>query len=107
MLNSLIVLYSRLPAVKRAYLLSVRDPKRQEEGDILWVVIDADGDMEPIVKQTSAIAYETYPGPRSLDIVKAGTAGRFLAPESLLPEQQFYDRAWGGRLMPTPPCSPS
>jgi hypothetical protein len=107
MLNSLIVLYSRLPAVKGAYLISVRDPRRPEEGDILWVVIDANGDMEPIVKQTSAVAYETYPGPRSLDILKAGATGGLLGPDTFLPEQQFYDRAWGHRLMPTPPYSPS
>lgn len=98
MVESLSTLFAARSNVKAAYLVLMHDPQHDEKPHLV-VGIDADGDIERIVREAGAVAADTSPAGEPLDLVRIARGERGLSEYFLNEVRPFYERkSWGAKL---------
>ena len=75
MIDSLTTLFKTIKPVKRAFLCSIKESA--DEKPVLLIGIEADGDIDEIIRAAGSVATDTLPGDEPIDIcqVKKGEKG--------------------------------
>ncbi|HEY1847119.1 MAG TPA: enhanced serine sensitivity protein SseB [Buttiauxella sp.] len=96
MVESLSTLFKSLRTVKRAFICSIKE--QADEQPNLLIGIEADGDVEAIIRQAGSVATDTLPGDEPVDIclVKEGEKG--ISHFMMAHITPFYERRWGSFL---------
>lgn len=97
MVDSLAAYLAKNNNVKAAYLALMHDPSQSEKPHLV-VGIEADGDIERIVREAGVVAGDTAPNGETVDLfrVERGQAG--LSDYFCSQVQPFYRRTWARRL---------
>lgn len=96
MVDSLTTLFKGLKTVKRAFLCSIKE--RADEQPNLLIGIEADGDVEAIIRQAGSVATDTLPGDEPVDICLVAEDEKGISHFMLAHITPFYERRWGSFL---------
>ena len=96
MVDSLTTLFKNLRNVKRAFLCSIKD-KADEEANLL-IGIEADDDIEAIIRQTGSVATDTLVGDEPIDICQVTEGEKGISHFMIAHITPFYERRWGSFL---------
>jgi len=96
MVDSLTTLFKNLKNVKRAFLCSIKE--HADEQPNLLIGIEADGDIESIIRQTGSVATDTLPGDEPIDICQVIEGEKGISHFMLAHITPFYERRWGSFL---------
>jgi len=97
MVDSLTALLARQSKVKAAYLALMHDPAHDEK-PCLVVGIEADGDMEQLIRDAGAVAADTAPNREPVDLLRIKRGDGGLSDYCLRSVKPFYERGWSGKL---------
>ncbi|RLM26355.1 enhanced serine sensitivity protein SseB [Brenneria alni] len=96
MIDSLTQLFTKYRHVRRAFLAQIHEP--DEKDPHLLIGIEADNDVEEIIRAAGSVASDTLPDERPVDLclVKEGEPGisHYLTKHTT----PFYERKWGSFL---------
>lgn len=90
LLDALTLLYSQLPQVQSAYLVSVMGLYDSRESLLLG--LDIEGDPEPVVRDSALVIRDTYHGPYDLDVVHLKGGVGAPSNSGFAPAFRFFDR---------------
>lgn len=96
MVDSLSTLFKDLKTVKRAFICSIKE--RAEEEANLLIGIEADGDIEAIIRQAGSVATDTLPGDEPVDICQVVDGEKGISHFMIAHITPFYERRWGSFL---------
>lgn len=97
MVDSLVSLFSKRGNVKAAYLTLMHDPS-QDEKPHLVVGIEAEGDVEAVIREAGVVAGDTSPNNEPVDLYRVARDDKGLSEYFLREVQPFYERRWGSKL---------
>lgn len=97
MTDSLSCLFSRRSNVKAAYLVLMHDPAHDEQPHLV-VGLEADGDIEHLIREAGAVAGDTSPDGESVGLIQLRPGDGNVSDYLLREIKPFYERRWGGRL---------
>jgi hypothetical protein len=96
MLDSLTTLFKNLKTVKRAFICSIKEQADEEPN--LLIGIEADGDIEAIIRQAGSVATDTLPGDEPVDICLVVEGEKGISHFMIAHITPFYERRWGSFL---------
>lgn len=96
MVESLSTLFKSLKTVKRAFLCSIKE--RADEQPNLLIGIEADGDIDAIIRQAGSVATDTLPGDEPVDICLVVEGEKGISHFMMAHITPFYERRWGSFL---------
>jgi len=96
MIDSLTTLFKNLKTVKRAFLCSIKE--NADEQPNLLIGIEADGDIESIIRQTGSVATDTLVGDEPIDICQVVEGEKGISHFMIAHITPFYERRWGSFL---------
>jgi hypothetical protein len=97
MVDSLTTLFAKRGKVKAAYLALMHDPSVDEKPHLV-IGIDAEGDIEPIIRDAGVVVGDTAPGGEAVDLMRVVPGDSGLSQYFLEEVKPFYERTWGSRL---------
>lgn len=97
MVESLSTLLSRRSNVKAAYLTLMHDPSHDEKPHLV-IGIDAEGDIEQVIREAGVVAGDTAPDGEPVDLVRVSANERGLSEYFIREVKPFYERTLGGKL---------
>jgi hypothetical protein len=97
MVDSLTTLLAKRSNVKAAYLLQMHEPVLDEKPRLV-VGIDADGDVEQIMREAGIVAGDSMPIGESVDMMQVIIGEKGLSEYFLKEVKPFYERRWGALL---------
>lgn len=97
MVAALKSLFAKRNNVKAAYLAQMHDPSHDDEPHLV-VGVEADGDIEQILRDAGVVAGDTAPGGKPLDLYRVERGDRGLSQYFIRQVKPFYERAWSGKL---------
>lgn len=96
MVESLTTLFKNLKTVKRAFLCSIKE--QADEQPNLLIGIEADGDIDAIIRQAGSVATDTLPGDEPVDICLITEGEKGISHFMMAHITPFYERRWGSFL---------
>lgn len=96
MIDSLITLFKNLKSVKRAFLCSIKE-QADEQANLL-IGIEAEGDIDAIIRQTGSVATDTLAGDEPIDICQVSEGEKGVSHFMIAHITPFYERRWGSFL---------
>ncbi|ATF91474.1 enhanced serine sensitivity protein SseB [Cedecea neteri] len=96
MVDSLTTLFKNLKTVKRAFICSIKEQADEEPNLLLG--IEADGDIEAIIRQAGSVATDTLPGDEPVDICQVVEGEKGISHFMIAHITPFYERRWGSFL---------
>ncbi|WP_312743262.1 enhanced serine sensitivity protein SseB [Cedecea neteri] len=96
MVDSLTTLFKNLKTVKRAFICSIKE--QADEVSNLLIGIEADGDIEAIIRQAGSVATDTLPGDEPVDICQVVEGEKGISHFMIAHITPFYERRWGSFL---------
>jgi len=96
MVDSLTTLFKNLKTVKRAFICSIKE--RADEQPNLLIGIEAEGDIEAIIRQAGSVATDTLPGDEPVDICQVVEGEKGISHFMMAHITPFYERRWGSFL---------
>jgi hypothetical protein len=97
MTASLSSLFARRSNVKAAYLVLMQDPGRDEQPHLV-VGLEADGDIERLLREAGTVAGDTSPAGEPVGLMQLKRGDGNVSDYLLREIKPFYERRWGGRL---------
>lgn len=97
MVDSLVTLFSKRGNVKAAYLTLMHDPS-QDEKPHLVVGIEAEGDVESVIREAGVVAGDISPNNEPVDLYRVARDDKGLSEYFLREVQPFYERRWGSKI---------
>jgi hypothetical protein len=97
MVDALTAFLAKRSNVKAAYLALMHDPSQDDKPRLL-VGIDAEGDVEQIIREAGVVAAGTSPDGEPVDLVRIEGGDRGLSEYFIREVKPFYERSWGSRL---------
>jgi len=91
MVNALISLFSRRGNVKAAYLVLMHDPSHDDKPHLV-VGVDADNEIESIIREAGTVAADTSPGGQSVDLYRIDSDDDGLSQHFIHEATPFYTR---------------
>ncbi len=96
MLDSLSTLFKSMKTVKRAFICSL---KEQAQDEPVWLIgIEAEGDVEAIIRAAGSVAMDTLPGDEPVDICQVTEGQGGISHFMIAHLAPFYERRWGSFL---------
>ncbi|MCP4160543.1 MAG: enhanced serine sensitivity protein SseB [Deltaproteobacteria bacterium] len=96
MIDSLTQLFVKHKNIKHAFLAIMHDTSIDEKPHLL-VGIEADGDLESVLKEAGVVAADTAPNGESVDlccVTGSDTISKYMINET----KPFYERKWGSKI---------
>lgn len=93
MVESLTTLFKSLKTVKRAFLCSIKE--HADEQPNLLIGIEAEGDIDAIIRQAGSVATDTLPGDEPVDICLVAEGEKGISHFMMAHITPFYERRWG------------
>lgn len=97
MVDSLTSLFSKHGNVKAAYLTLMHDRSHDEKPHLV-VGIEADGDIESIIREAGVVAGDTSPNGEPVDLYRVARDDKGLSEYFFREVKPFYERRWGSKL---------
>ncbi len=97
MVDSLTLLFSKRENVKAAYLTLMHDPSNDEKPHLV-VGVEADGDIESVIREAGVVAGDTSPNGEPVDLYRVARDEKGLSEYFLREVKPFYERRWGSKL---------
>jgi hypothetical protein len=97
MVDSLTALLSKRSNVKAAYLALMHDPS-QDEKPYLVVGIEADGEIEQVIREAGVVAGDSAPNGEPVDLIRVERGDHGLSEYFVHNVKPFYERRWGSKL---------
>lgn len=96
MVASLTTLFKSLKTVKRAFLCSIKEQADKQTN--LLIGIEADGDIDAIIRQAGSVATDTLSGDEPVDICLVAEGEKGISHFMMAHITPFYERRWGSFL---------
>lgn len=97
MVDSLTQLLAKHHNVKRAFLALMHDASVDEKPHLV-IGIEADGDIELVLREAGNIAGDTAPDGEPVDLCRVSEGEAGLSNYFLNQTEPFYERKWGSKL---------
>ncbi len=97
MIDSLTQLLAKHSNVKKAYLALMHDASVDEQPHLI-IGIEADGDIEKIMKETGYVAGQTSPDGKPVDLYCVNENDPGLSQYFIKQTKAFYEKKWGSKL---------
>jgi hypothetical protein len=97
MIDSLTALLSKHSNVKAAYLTLMHDPSQSEKPHLV-VGIEAEGDIELVIREAGVVAGDTATNGEPVDLIRVEQGDRGLSEYFVRDVKPFYERRWGSKL---------
>ena len=97
MVDSLTQLLVKHANVKKAYLALMHDTSVDEKPHLI-VGIEADGDIEKVMREAGNVAGDTVPEGESVDLYKVNESDSGLSQYFKNQVKPFYEKRWGSKL---------
>ncbi len=97
MADSLSTLFSKRSNVKAAYLALMHNPSQDEKPHLL-IGIEAERDIEKIIREAGVVAGDTAPGGEPVDLVRIERHDQGLSQYFIQQVKPFYRRSWRGAV---------
>jgi hypothetical protein len=97
MVDSLTALLSKRSNVKAAYLALMHDPSKDEKPHLV-VGIEADGEIEQVIREAGVVAGDSAPNGEPVDLMRVERGGHGLSEYFVHDVKPFYERRWGSKL---------
>lgn len=96
MIDSLTTLFKEMKTVKRAFLCSIKE--QADEQPNLLIGIEAEGDIEPVIRAAGSVAMDTLPGDEPVDLCQVKEGEKGVSHFMIAHITPFYERRWGSFL---------
>lgn len=97
MVDSLIQLLSKYKNVNKGYLAFMHDTSVDEMPHLV-VGIEADGDIELVIREAGNVAGDSAPDGEPVDLYRVDPADKGLSQYFINETKPFYERTWGSKL---------
>lgn len=97
MIDSLTALFTQKGGVKAAYLALMHDTSVDEKPHLV-IGIEADGAIEPLIREAGVVAGDTSPDGEPVDLFRVVRGDAGLSEYFLQEVRPFYERRWGSKL---------
>lgn len=97
MVGALTTLLSTRSNVKAAYLALMHDPTQDKKPHLL-VGVEADGDVEQVIREAGVVVGDTAPNGEPVDLVLVERGDSGLSEYFIREVKPFYERRWGSKL---------
>lgn len=97
MIDSLTQLFAKHENVKKAYLALMHDTSVDDEPHLI-VGIEADGDIEKVIREAGNVASDTIPGNEPVDLYRVNENDAGISQYFINQTEPFYEKRWGGKL---------
>lgn len=97
MVDSLTTLLSKHSNVRAAYLALMHDPS-QDEKPHLVIGIEADGEVEQVIREAGVVAGDSAPDGEPVDLIRVERGGNGLGEYFVREVKPFYARHWASKL---------
>ncbi|MTD37780.1 enhanced serine sensitivity protein SseB [Erwinia sp. CPCC 100877] len=96
MLDSLSTLFKTMKTVKRAFICSLKERGQDEP---VWLIgIEAEEDIEAVIRAAGSVAVDTLPGDEPVDICQVTEGQDGISHFMIAHLAPFYERRWGSFL---------
>lgn len=97
MVDSLTLLLAKHDNVKNAYLVLMHDTSVDEKPHLI-VGIEADGDIEKVMREAGNVAGDTAPEGEPVDLYRVNENDSGLSQYFINETKPFYEKKWGSKL---------
>ena len=97
MVDSITQLLAKHDSVKKAYLAFMHDTSVDEKPHLV-VGIEADGDIETVMREVGNVAGDTAPKGEPVDLYRVDENDSGLSKYFINQTKPFYDKKWGSKL---------
>jgi len=97
MVDSLTAFLSKRSNVKAAYLALMHDPSQDEKPHLI-VGIEAEGEIDQIIREVGVVVGDTAPNGEPVDLMRVERGDHGLSEYFVRDVKPFYERRWGSKL---------